>query len=126
MMPILTHDQFNQAGIEAALEHSGGTHRFEHVRDAVIRGELQYWQSGNSFVITELETYPLRRVCHMFLGGGSLDGVRDIIREIEPWALTQGCSAVTMAGRRGWLRSFLVGDGYAERWVGMAKELGNG
>ena len=117
---------FNQAGIEAALEYAGGTHTYEHVREAIIRGELQYWERGDSVLVTELEHYPLKKVCHLFLAGGSLEGLRKMLPGLERWAIAQGCKALTLTGRLGWQRSFLVDDGYAVKWCSMAKELSNG
>lgn len=109
--------------IEAALNYSGGTHRYEHVREAILRGELQLWPGEKSAVVTEIEHYPLMKTCHLFLAGGDMPELRKMLESIEAWAKAQGCKKVTLAGRKGWLRSFLPADGYEAKFLVMSKEI---
>jgi hypothetical protein len=42
---------------------------------------------------------------------------------IEAWAKEQGCSAISLVGRKGWTRSFLRDRGYQTIHCEMAKEI---
>jgi len=42
---------------------------------------------------------------------------------IESWGKSIGCTRVTLAGRRGWSKTFLKDEGYSPQWTVMAKDL---
>lgn len=109
--------------IEAALEHAGGTHLPGDVIRSILAGQLQLWPGEKSAIVTEIEHYPQMKTCHLFLAGGDMAELQKMLLDVEQWAVKQGCSRVTLAGRKGWQRSFLAGDGYESRWYVMAKEL---
>jgi hypothetical protein len=52
--------------------------------------------------------------------------LREMLPVVEAWAKRQGCSAMTLTGRHGWLRSFLPKAGYEAKWTVMGKELSDG
>jgi len=103
--------------VEAALEYSGGTHHF--VKDS----RLQVWPANESIVLTEIIVYPRLKNLHYFLAGGDLDELSRMRPLIESWGKSIGCTRVTLAGRRGWQKSFLQDEGYSPQWSVLAKEL---
>lgn len=109
--------------IEAALEYAGGTHLPGDVIRAILAGGLQLWPGEHSAIVTEIEHYPQMKTCHLFLAGGDLDELKLMLPSIEQWAAQNGCSKVTLAGRKGWQRSFLKDVGYEPGCWAMAKEL---
>lgn len=110
--------------IAAALEYSGGTHTIEHIRESVLRGDLQLWPGDKSAVVTEIEQYPLKRILNFFLAGGDIAELERMGPGIEQWAKEKwGCSSAKLTGRQGWQRTFLRGSGYRPQWVVMGKEL---
>jgi hypothetical protein len=109
--------------IEAALEYDGGTHDIEDVLALVASGECQLWPGAKSAIVTEVVRHPKKTVLHFWLAGGDLQELEVMSREVEEWAREQGCSRATLAGRRGWERSFLRDQGYAPQWAVLAKEL---
>ena len=60
--------------IEAALEHGGGTHDFDDIYEAVSSGYMQFWPADDACAVTEVITYPKKKVLHIFLAGGTLPG----------------------------------------------------
>lgn len=94
----------NRHHIEAALEYSGGSHSFDDVRDGVLAGRMQIWPGKHSVAITEIIVYPKKRVLHVFLAGGEMAELIDMIDSAAAWGDAQGCTSVTMSGRRGWER----------------------
>lgn len=109
--------------IEAALSFTGGTHTIEDIKRAVDANEMQFWPGQQSAVITEIQSYPQAKGMHYFLAGGDLEELSRMRPILERWALSIGCNRVTLAGRRGWLRTFLADEGYEEKWTVMSKEL---
>ena len=109
--------------VEAALEYSGGTHNFEDITQMVEDHRLQLWPAKDSVVLTEIIVYPRLKNLHYFLAGGDLDELSRMRPMIESWGKSLGCTRVTLAGRRGWQKSFLKDEGYSPQWSVLAKEL---
>jgi len=97
--------------IEDALEYSGGSHVFEDVVDGITSGRMQLWPAERGCAVTEIVVYPKKRVLHVFLAGGEMGTITDMIDAATEWGKTQGCTSMTIAGRRGWER-VLAKHGY--------------
>ena len=91
--------------IEAALEYSGGTHDYFDVCQAVFTGKMQLWAAEKGCMVTEIVVYPKKKVLHIFLAGGELDQILDMEGSLIEWGKMQGCSSLTLAGRKGWIRT---------------------
>lgn len=122
-MSDLEHLKRLRRHVEAALEYSGGTHHFEDVLDMVRDSRLQVWPATESIVLTEIIVYPRLKNLHYFLAGGDLDELSRMRPMIESWGKSVGCTRVTLAGRRGWSKTFLQNEGYRPQWSVLAKEL---
>ena len=109
--------------VEAALEYSGGTHNFDDIVEMVQDNKLQVWPASESIVLTEIITYPRLKNLHYFLAGGDLIELSRMRPMIEAWGKSLGCTRVTLAGRKGWARTFLQDEGYRPQWSVMAKDL---
>jgi len=109
--------------VEAALEYSGGTHNFDDVTEMVESHRLQLWPAKDSVVLTEIIVYPRLKCLHYFLAGGDLDELSRMRPLIESWGKSIGCTRVTLAGRRGWAKTFLKDEGYSPQWSVLAKEI---
>jgi hypothetical protein len=109
--------------LEAALEYAGGTHTFNDIANGVMSGRFQLWPNKNSAVVTEIVVYPQLKDLHYFLAGGNLEELKQMRPIIEAWGKSVGCTRVSLAGRRGWDRTFLKDEGYEPQWFVLAKEL---
>ena len=109
--------------VEAALEYSGGTHGIEDIAEGLKTGRFQLWPADDSVVVTEIIIYPRLKNLHFFLAGGNLDELRLMRPLIEAWGKQIGCTRVTLAGRKGWAKTFLADEGYAPKWHILSKEL---
>ena len=109
--------------VAAALEYSGGSHAVEDIADGIRRGVFQLWPGADSVIVTEIIVYPQLKDLHFFLAGGDLDELRLMQPLIESWGKDMGCSRVSLAGRRGWERTFLRDRGYEPKWFVMCKDL---
>ena len=109
--------------IEDALEYAGGTHTFNDIAAAVLSDRFQIWPSNNAVVVTEIVVYPQLKDLHFFLAGGNLDELKAMRPIIEAWGKEVGCTRVSLAGRKGWERTFLKDEGYRPNWFVLSKEL---
>lgn len=97
--------------IEDALAYSGGTHTFADVVNGIVDGRMQFWPAPRGCAVTEIVVYPRKRVLHVFLAGGDMDQILDMINSAVEWGKGQGCAGMTIAGRHGWQR-VLAKHGY--------------
>lgn len=109
--------------VAAALEYSGGTHKVEDIAEGILAGRFQFWPGRDSAVVTEIIVYPQLKDLHYFLAGGDLDELRLMRPLIEQWGKSIGCSRVSLAGRKGWERTFLKDEGYEPKWFILCKDL---
>jgi len=107
--------------LEKAVAQFGGTHRKEHVLERVIHNRAQLWTELDAAAVTSVECYDTGLVeVRIWLGGGSIEGLRVIEKRVEAWARLIGAQRLTILGRRGWLRAL---DGWNEMAVMMTKEI---
>ena len=92
--------------IERALEYSGGTHVYEDVLQGVVEGRMQAWVNGKSVAITEIIVYPRKKVLNGFLAAGNMREILEMVPSAAEWGRQMGCTAFTLAGRKGWQRVF--------------------
>ena len=111
-----------QKWIEDALEYSGGTHNFEDVVDGLRNGVMQLWAAPKGCIVTEIVVYPRKKVLHVFLGGGKLDQLIDMHKDVIQWAKAQGCAALTMTGRFGWKKPLAM-HGWSQLHSSYVKEF---
>jgi len=108
--------------LESALALSGGTHLFQDVVECVKLGTMQFWNAPKGCMVTEILEYPQKKVFHIFLAGGDLDQIKDFSDSAIYFAKLNGCSAMTLAGRRGWVKA--LGDlGWEEKFTTMSVEI---
>ena len=90
--------------IEAALKYAGGTHDYGDIVRSVMEGTMQLWPASHSAAVTEIVVYPKMKTLHVFLAGGRKGQLIEMIDSAAEWGKAQGCTSMTMAGRKGWER----------------------
>lgn len=106
--------------LAAALEHAGGTHTLDDVRQACLEGRAQFWPGRNAAIVTEINVYPQMKAVWFFLTGGALEELLAMKPVIEAWAKGLGCTRAECGGRSGWER---VLKDYQKFCVVLTKEL---
>ncbi len=91
----------------------------ESVYRGVKDGKFHLWLGDNVALITEIQQFPLERICMVVLcGGRAMESWEEIIdATITRYARTMGCAAMMIVGRRGWSKvypEFHI-DGYVMR-----------
>lgn len=87
-----------------ALNRCGGTHEWEDIIEGVAAGYMQLWCNQEAAAITEIVKFPRKTVLNVFLAGGDMDQLLEMLESAKHWGKLQGCDAISMSGRRGWLR----------------------
>lgn len=103
--------------LRTALER-GGTEGFSlsDARAAVDEGRAQFWPGHESAGVSEVT-----RDFHIWLFGGRLSEMWAMERAVSDWARAQGCSRITIKGRKGWER-VMAPLGYRAKTV-LVKDL---
>ena len=100
-----------------------GTHRWSDVEDAIIRGDLHLVSTDNAAAVGEIIDYPLKRIFKFHWAGGKKKELKAIQRQLEHWALEQGCEAVQITGRRGWIKEYKDDFDHDKVMVTLQKDL---
>lgn len=109
--------------IEAALEHDGGGHTIDDVKAQILSGDAFFWPAAKSAMVGEIYRFPRKSVFNFWLAGGDMAELLEVIRPAaERWAVENGCTQFTIAGREGWQR-VMARYGYAPRWRVCAKDI---
>jgi hypothetical protein len=108
--------------IEAALEYSGGTHLYQDIVESIVGGQMQFWPAPHGCAVTEIIVFPRKKVFHIFLAGGEKNQIVDMDDSAVVFAKAQGCSGMTIAGRKGWSR-VLKSKGWTEAFTTLSKEI---
>ena len=124
---VVQEDVFEQlercrGWIESALAYSGGTHDFFDIVRGVMSGHMQLWAGEEGCAVTEITVYPKRKILHVFLAGGKMQQILDFEESAEQFAKLNGCNALSLAGRKGWLKVH-KDRGWKEAHVTMIKEF---
>jgi len=111
-----------QPWIEAALEYSGGTHSLSDVINGITSGKMQLWPSPKGCIVTEIVVYPRKKMLNVFLGGGEMEQLLDMHKDVIAWSKAQGCEAITITGRFGWKKP-LIKHGWKPMHASFIKEI---
>lgn len=109
--------------IEASLACADGTHTFDDVAAGVLSGRFMLWPRERCCAVLEVLEYPRSRELNVFLAGGELEQIQASQEELFEIARNCGAQAVTMTGRRGWVRAL---PGWQEQHVVLRKEVADG
>ncbi len=91
------------APLQRALERGGdGAWELEDVKHAVMVGQMQFWPLRDGAAITQIITYPRKKVLHWFLAAGTLEEILELLPALQAFARSHGCYAIQGGGRKGW------------------------
>ncbi len=104
--------------VREALKHSGDMHTPTDVYQRIEEGRAELHVGNRSAVVTQ--SLSNGKHLHFWLAGGHLDELKQIENDVSRIAKKRGFKKVTIAGRRGWLRSL---KDYEEAATLMVKTL---
>jgi len=83
---------------------------------------MQFWPAPKGCAVTEIVTYPKKKVLHIFLAAGELEQIIDMDSSAVEFARMNGCTAMSIAGRKGWSK-VLKDSGYRETYTVLGKDI---
>jgi len=104
------------------LDCGGNTHDFYDVLENVKAGLMQFWPAEDACAVTEIVSYPKKKVLHIFLAGGNMETIISMNDSAEQFAMLNECSGMSIAGRKGW-KKVLQDKGYKEAFTTLGKDL---
>jgi hypothetical protein len=118
-------DEFKRCApwIEGALEYANGDFDLQDIATGISMRQYQLWTCATAVVVTQYLHSNKKVTLHLFLAGGDLDGVEELVRECEVWGRQAGVNAMSLTGREGWKKSFLKPLGFHDVSINMYKEL---
>lgn len=119
--PLLPFDIASEAHMTAwtravrhfapAMKFLDGTHEMIDLLTMTAHGVLHLWPGDHASCLTEIDVFPRKKVCNVFLVGGigGLQEVQDWTAAggpLEMWAFgAMGCDWITTTGREGLSRT---------------------
>ena len=98
----------------------GSDDTLEDVCHALRDRTAQFWDLGDSVVVTQVSERDGGRDLHVWLAAGKLDTLRRWAPALDDIAREWQCARITIDGRKGWAR---VLAGYEPSDVGLTKEV---
>jgi hypothetical protein len=97
------------------------THSKEHLWNMIEKGQAQLHPLPHAVLVTTMTIHPTGiKEGTVWLGGGDLQEIKKLLPMTEVWLKQEGCTFVTIRGRRGWARVF---RDYREDGIILLKEL---
>ena len=119
----LTPDQKIER-IEKALHYAGDYHAWPDVQEGLMAGKYQIFDSDDGACVTEIIQLPRGRYLNVWIVGGRLPGVMELVPAMIRAARDNDCRQLVAFGRRGW-KKVLPEYGWKEIGVVFAKDVTN-
>lgn len=104
-----------------ALREGGDLHTLEDIYTALTCGEMQSHVEGQTWVITQVQQYPQKKVVYIWYVVGVQEDLDAIEVRLIEWAREIGARAITSIGRGGWWK--LRTPGWKAAGVIYSKEV---
>lgn len=106
--------------IADALVYGNGEYELTDILKALLDRDMQLWIDESTAAVTTIIRYPRKTTCLILAAGGDLDVLRRDLPLVEAWAKENGCDAMEVMGRKGWLRAL---PDYEQAQVHVRKDL---
>lgn len=95
--------------LDRMLEDSGGFYTFDDIMDHIRRGQMQSFAVGDTWVVTQINEFPRKRVVEVVFVVGQLSMLPVIESQVIQFAHEIGAVMLMAAGRRGFEHKHLEG-----------------
>ena len=95
-----------RAEFDQMLIDHGGLYTFDDIMERINDGRMQSFSDGESWIITQVHTFPQKKVVEIAYGIGDLAALLDRVQpEVVEFARSVGAEALIATGRLGWSRT---------------------
>lgn len=91
-----------QEKMERFLKLQGGLYSFEDIVELIKTGEMQSFCEGDTWVVTQVNNFPRKRVLSIVLAVGDIKDVKKLEPRVDEFAKEVGAELVMAFGRPGW------------------------
>jgi len=106
---------------EALLAREGGLYTFDDVMEHLEDGRFQSFAHNDTWVITQIQDFPRKRVLHVQYILGTLEDFYVIEKELVDFATKLGANYMSGAGRMGWKKK--APEGWRATALILTKEI---
>lgn len=112
------NDRMYNQELEKVLDEMGGFYNVHDIFERISDGRMQSFVSHNSWMITEIQLYPRRKVLDVPIIVGDWEDFEPLYERLVQYANEIGASLIRGFGRRGWSKALKsrgwvsVGDTY--------------
>ena len=107
-----------------ALKLAHDVYTLEDIIELIEKGTLQGHVEGDTWVVTQVHTFPRKRIVEILYVVGDLNDSIRMEKKIEQWARELNADLIIATGREGWW-DFRT-PGWKKTGVTYAKDLKNG
>lgn len=93
-----------EAWLAPAIERGGNRYHMPEIWKSIEEGRRQLWLGEHGAAVTEILNFATERILHVLLAGGDMAQIRDFEESAAAWGRAQGCTKMTLCGRKGWER----------------------
>jgi len=95
--------------MERMLELHGGFYTFEDILDLIKQGRMQSFVKGDTWVITQVNEFPRKKVLEIVFVIGDLDTLHELEPELEAYRASISADMMMATGRLGWINKHFDG-----------------
>jgi hypothetical protein len=122
-MSTITRDDM-KIKVDRALHDFGDLYTFDDILELIDKGKMQSFTAGDTWVVTQVNEFPRRKVVDICLVVGFLEDAVRALPDVYKFARDIGATRVTAVGRDGWWK--FAEPGWYRVGGYFAKDLGNG
>lgn len=94
--------------LRKALAVAGHTYTLEDILHEISEGHMQSFVDGESWVVTQIVSFPRKQYVEIVFAVGNLDELKRIYPLLERFAREIGADGLRAFGRPGWMRQFEI------------------
>lgn len=89
--------------LSRVLERMGGVYNFNDLMERIVDGRMQSFSHDNSWLVTEINSYPRTKTLDFVVGVGDLKDWRVLHDRAIAFADEMSIPIIRAYGRRGWI-----------------------
>ena len=110
-----------KAEFERLLAREGGLYTFDEVMERVQSGKMQAFCEGDTLVITEIQTYPRKKVLNVNYVVGRMEDLGAVIPKLVEFQEAVGAEFIGATGRIGWVKKLKEFDNWKIRSINFMR-----
>lgn len=120
-MNYIVHRKDMRIKLERVLHDFGDCYTVNDIMHAIEKGRMQSFVEGETWIITQVLTFPRKKALDILFVIGHLDEARRALPRLEEYARSIGATKIASLAREGW--SKFAGPEWKKTGVSYVKDL---